>query len=248
MGIQQLATGKGVIVISRTYLELEEVDELEKAAGYLRDRLLIRVLFHLGCRVSEALGIAVDDIDFNKGSIIIVHLKTRSKFTCPDCSTRLSKTAKYCPGCGNRVTKALAEEREHHRQRTLPVDEDTLQMLRDYINREGPISTNGKQLLFGLSRSQAWKIVRDCADRAGLGHLVNPETGKNRGISPHRIRDAFAVNAVKLNDSGDGLRMLQEMLGHQSIETTMKYRKVAGEELERWYEKLWGKDEQHVPS
>jgi integrase/recombinase XerD len=60
-------------------------------------------------------------------------------------------------------------------------------------------------------------------------------------VSPHKLRDAFAVHAVKLNDSGDGLRMLQEHLGHQSFNTTAKYRKVAGEELKNWYEKLWEK-------
>jgi integrase/recombinase XerD len=45
--------------------------------------------------------------------------------------------------------------------------------------------------------------------------------------------------AVKQNDSGDGLRMLQEHLGHQSITTTMRYRKVSGEEQKEWYSKLW---------
>ena len=44
---------------------------------------------------------------------------------------------------------------------------------------------------------------------------------------------------MKVNDSGDGLRMLQEHLGHTSFNTTAKYRKVAGEELKSWYEKLW---------
>ena len=72
--------------------------------------------------------------------------------------------------------------------------------------------------------------------------LVNPETGEEKGISPHRLRDAFAVNAVKKNDSADAIRMLQEMLGHKSIETTMRYRKVAGEELETWYQGLWEKE------
>jgi integrase/recombinase XerD len=71
---------------------------------------------------------------------------------------------------------------------------------------------------------------------------VNPETGKTRGISPHRLRDAFAVNAVKLNDSGDGLRLLQEHLGHASFDTTAKYRKVAGEEHREWYDNLWRKE------
>lgn len=82
-------------------------------------------------------------------------------------------------------------------------------------------------------------MVGECAKRAGLPDLVNPETGKLRGVGPHRLRDAFAVHAVKLDDSGDGLRLLQEHLGHVSFNTTAKYRKVAGEEHKRWYEKLW---------
>jgi len=47
------------------------------------------------------------------------------------------------------------------------------------------------------------------------------------------------VHAVKRDDSGDGLRLLQEQLGHVSISTTMRYRKVAGKELKEWYRKLW---------
>jgi len=33
--------------------------------------------------------------------------------------------------------------------------------------------------------------------------------------------------------------MLQEHLGHQSIATTMRYRKILGEEQKEWYKKLW---------
>ncbi|MFC1932720.1 hypothetical protein ACFLXU_03695 [Chloroflexota bacterium] len=39
----------------RTYLTLAQVEQLEEIATNLRDRLLIRFLFRLGCRVSEAL-------------------------------------------------------------------------------------------------------------------------------------------------------------------------------------------------
>lgn len=58
-------------------------------------------------------------------------------------------------------------------------------------------------------------------------------------VSALRLRDAFAVHAVKFDDSGDGLRLLQERLGHQSITTTIRYRKISGEEHREWYEKLW---------
>ena len=123
--------------------------------------------------------------------------------------------------------------------RTLPLDRGTLAMLRDYIKRGGPIKRGDKTLIFGINRHRAWQVVKECAERAKLPKLVNTETGKVHNVSPHRLRDAFAINAVKHDDSGDGLRLLQEHLGHVSFNTTAKYRKVAGEELKHWYDRLW---------
>lgn len=221
----------------KAYLEIQEIEQLEQAAEYLRDRLLIRLLFHLGCRVSEALGIKTSDIDFKQGLVTIQHLKQRIKLTCPECSARLGKGHKYCPVCGHKVEKAVAIEKEHHKFRALPLDEETMKMLKEYLSRGGANSKN--QLIFNLTRHRAWQIIRDCAERAQLPRLVNSETGKEHNVSPHRLRDAFAVHAVKQDDSGDGIRLLQEHLGHQSIVTTMKYRKVSGQEQREWYEKLW---------
>jgi len=225
--------------LTKAYLEPEEVQNLEEAGEYLRDKLLIRLLFRLGCRISEALGIAVSDIDFDQGTVTIEHLKVRLKLSCPDCGVRVSKTAKFCPGCGQKIEKAIAEEKEHRRVRVLPINAETLGMIRDYIDRGGPVSSDGKQLLFGIGRWRAWQIVKECAIKAGLGDLVYSESGKAHHVSPHRLRDAFAILAVKKDDSGDGLRLLQEHLGHQSITTTMRYRKLSGEEQKEWYGKLW---------
>jgi integrase/recombinase XerD len=222
---------------------MEETRHLENAAQYWRDKLLVRLLARLGCRISEVLGITVSDIDFNQGTVTIQHLKTSIKVSCPKCQTRLSRAARFCPGCGVMVGGVTAQEREQRRQRTLPVDSDTLEMLRGYIKQGGPVKRGEKTLLFGVNRHRAWQIIKECAEDAGLPKLVNPDTGKLRNVSPHRLRDAFAVHAVKMDDSGDGLRLLQEHLGHQSISTTMKYRKISGEEHKDWYQKLWGKAE-----
>jgi len=224
--------------MARAYLEPEEVKRLEEAAQYMRDKLLIRLLFRLGCRISEALGITLKDIDFSQGLVTIQHLKTRISLSCPRCSSRLARSHSFCPHCGTEVKNAVAQEREHRRMRTLPVDRETLAMLEDYVRRGGPVSYNGQKVLFGINRHRAWQIVKECAERAGLPRLINPETGRVHSVSPHRLRDAFAVNAVRKDDSGDGLRLLQEHLGHQSI-TTMRYRKIAGEEHREWYRKLW---------
>ena len=227
--------------MARSFLEAEDVRKLESATTCLRDRLLIRVLFHVGCRISEALSLEVGSIDFSEGTLTIEHLKVRMRLFCPQCTARLGKSHTFCPKCGSRVDRAVAEERERRRMRTLPVNQETLELLRDYIRRGGPIRTRGKHLVFGINRHRAWQIIKECADRAALGKLVNPESGRVHNVSPHRLRDAFAVMTVLRNDSTDSIRMLQEQLGHASIATTMHYRKVAGQELKNWYDKLWEK-------
>ena len=90
----------------KVYLELEEVAKLEKAATNLRDRLLIRLLFHLGCRISEALALKVEDVDFKRGTVSIIHLKRRLKLSCPNCGARLSLSHTFCPGCGVKIDEA----------------------------------------------------------------------------------------------------------------------------------------------
>ena len=219
----------------KTYLEQHEIAVMEQSATNLRDRLLVRLLFHLGCRISEALSIKVEDIGFAQGTVTIRHLKARVELHCSKCKARLGKSHKFCPVCGHSVDKVETEEKEHRQLRTLPVDSETLAVLREYIGRGGPALKDGKRLIFGINRHRAWQIIRDCAEKAELPKLTNPETGRVHNVSPHKLRDAFAVHAVKLDDSGDGLRLLQEHLGHQSFNTTAKYRKVAGEEHRQWY-------------
>lgn len=218
----------------KAYLEQSEVERLEKAATCLRDKLLIRLLFRLGCRISEALALKVQDIDFDQATVTIIHLKSRIRSYCPKCKARLGKKHRFCPGCGSKVDTAATREEVQRRMRTLPIDGDTLKMLTDFIKRD-----KTKGLIFRINRHRAWQLVRDCADRAGLPLLINPETGRVHNVSPHRLRDAFATHAVKRDDSGDGVRLLQEQLGHVSIATTMRYRKVAGKELKEWYQRLW---------
>jgi len=225
----------------KTYLEPSEVTLLEEAATSLRDRMLIHLLFHLGCRISEALALAVEDVDFDHGIVTIKHLKASLKLSCAECGHKLGKSHTFCPGCGSRVTKAQVEQQQRHRQRALPIDADTLRLLREYVRRGGPVVREGKKVIFGINRHRGWQVVKECAEKAGLPKLVNPETGKMHNVSPHRLRDSFAVHAVKLDDSGDGLRLLQEHLGHRSFNTTARYRKISGTEHQQWYEKLWSK-------
>jgi len=118
----------------KAYLDLPEIELMEQAAGCQRDRLLIRLLSHLGCRVSEALALKVCDIDFEQGTVTVLHLKRSMKLSCPQCGVRLGNRHRFCPGCGLNVNERIRSQQEKRRIRVLPVDEATLAMLESYIN------------------------------------------------------------------------------------------------------------------
>lgn len=90
----------------KVYLEPEEVARMEKAASNLRDKILIHLLFRVGCRISEALALKVEDIDFTQGTVTIVHLKRRVKLSCANCGARLGVSHSFCPKCGVRINEA----------------------------------------------------------------------------------------------------------------------------------------------
>jgi len=234
----------------KTYLEVSEIDLLEANAvtfdrraqawvPCLRDRLLIRLIFRTGCRVGEIVPLGVEDLDLDLAMVKVVKEKDRLQLFCPDCGQRLARSHKYCQGCAHELTTVEKRLQDSRRQRIIPLDPETVAMVKEFIDRGGPVMKDGRLLLFGITRVQAWRIISLAAKRAGLGPLVNPETGREHGVSPHRLRDALATHAVSVDGSTDGIRMLQEQLGHKNIGQTMRYKKVAGEEQKDWYGKLW---------
>ena len=82
----------------RAYLEVDEVERLERAATNARDRLLICLLFRTGCRVSEVVGLGVEDLDLRAGMVRVVRLKQRLQVYCPGCGTRPGRSRSFCPG------------------------------------------------------------------------------------------------------------------------------------------------------
>ena len=90
----------------KAYLEPEEIAMMEQSASNLRDRILIRLLFHLGCRISEALALKVEDIDFTQSTVSIVHLKRRVQLSCSNCGAGIAVSHSYCPKCGVRINEA----------------------------------------------------------------------------------------------------------------------------------------------
>jgi len=106
------------------------------------------------------------------------------------------------------------------RQRRVPLDQDTLKMLSDYISA---LNIPEDRPVFPIKRDRVFKIVKKYGNIAGVK------------IHPHTLRHSFAVHMVR---SGTDLRRLQLMLGHTSLSTTQVYLQFNDEDLREAYEKV----------
>jgi integrase/recombinase XerD len=202
----------------------EQLQKLITAATNLRDKAFIAVLARTGVRISEAIQLKTSDINFQRGTLTIVHLKEKSRLKCPHCGESLGKRHVFCPSCGNKVDKAIREKVEQRRQRMIPIDHYTLRLLDEYLLWRRRFPYRGP-LVFPFSRQRGWQLVEKLGRRVGI-----------RGLHPHSLRHLLASIWV---NKGLDVKKLQLLLGHASISTTMEYVDSSFEQLRSEYEKLW---------
>jgi integrase/recombinase XerD len=101
--------------------------------------------------------------------------------------------------------------------RTVRVSSQTAKVLRE-LRADAPATAfvfAGRSA--GLDPSQAWRIVRDVAARAGI----------DKPVSPHFMRHAHASHAL---DRGAKVTTVRDTLGHSSIAVTDRYAHARPEE------------------
>ncbi|MDR1915707.1 MAG: tyrosine recombinase XerC [Synergistaceae bacterium] len=80
-----------------------------------------------------------------------------------------------------------------------------------------PEKINGKR----LTARTVDRIVVSIAQNAGLN-----------GVTPHTLRHSFATHML---ERGAPLRVIQELLGHESLATTQRYLKITVEQMKKSY-------------
>lgn len=210
----------------KTFLTSQEVKAMIDAADNLRDKAVIYLLADTGCRVSELVRIQADEIDFERGIILIQHLKQRVKKQCPKCNRQAGHKQNFCPKCGADISK-IALSGESKVSRLINVGPEALKAASNYLDAR----KNDSELLIPISRQMVYRIVRDLADRVGIHGraLLHPATLKYHYAHPHSFRDALAIDWASVAGDAEGQKALQAQLGHQSFESTARYLKLAPE-------------------
>jgi integrase len=191
-------------------LEAPEVERLIAAATNRRDALLVRIPWRTGIRVSELIGIRVQDIDLENRAIVIKVQKMRK---------RDGKTVE--------------------RRRAVPIDQGTLDMVREYLEWRKQFPYKG-DLLFPITRQRVDQIFWRLGRRAGIKEIGDPAISQHRKVHPHHLRHSFAIHCIK---RGMSIERLQKILGHQSPTTTSVYLQFSAADLHEDYDKIWEEDE-----
>ena len=153
-------------------LDVDQVTRLLEVPGNPRDKALLELLYGTGARISEAVGLAVDDLDFSDDAAVTLHGKGGR--------TRLVPLGRY-------ARTALEAYLVQARPALAAAGRGTPAV---FLNqRGGP-----------LSRQSAWAILHKAAEAAGLPvdgpHAVSPHTLRH-SYATHLLDGGADVRVVQ---------------------------------------------------
>ena len=154
-------------------ITVDEVERLLDAAGYagtalaIRDRALLELLYGTGARISEAVGLDVDELDLTDNSVVL---------------TGKGDKQRRVP-VGSYAAAALSAYLAQARPVLAAAGTGTPRL---FLNaRGGP-----------LSRQSAWVVLRTAAEKAGLASGISPHTLRH-SFATHLLEGGADVRVVQ---------------------------------------------------
>ena len=195
--------------------------EAKKVIDLMRGipRLMTKILYGSGLRVTECLRLRVRDLDFDNHQIIVRGGKGDNDRATILPDSLISELKQQLQDVKALHQKDLAEG---YGETLLPNALNS-----KYINASKewewqfifPASQRSTDPLTGkvrrhhLDETVPQKAIREAARRAGI----------NKQVSPHTFRHSFATHLLQ---AGYDIRTVQELLGHKDVKTTMIYTHV----------------------
>ena len=189
----------------------EDVMALLKANSQRQDELVVRdqsileILYYCGIRASELINLKITDVDTRNRSLRVLG-KGRKERIVP-----------FTIECAYTINKYLQETRP---------------MLENRYNEKPDFDKNDNKIVYRelILNNTGRKLTR-----RGLEYIldkIEEKTGEYVNLHPHLLRHSFAT---QLLSNGADLRVIQELLGHSSINTTQIYTHVSEEKVKKEY-------------
>ncbi|MFP9193169.1 tyrosine-type recombinase/integrase [Natrialbaceae archaeon A-CW1-1] len=203
------------------WLPQDDIKTLIDAAKNLKNRLVIQLLWHTGCRPSELARMQTKRHNFDNRSI-----KIRTSKVHDTKKDNYERTVFY----SRSMRSDMREWVKLGGRDSYPYADDSSYLIVGYNTPS-------------ISARQVNKIVRDTAERAGIQScMIKTAAVDGDGnqveynqVTPKTLRHSFAVHCVrgrKLSGTPPmDLERLRQLMGHSSLETTRYYLQFRESEL-----------------
>ena len=189
--IRRIHKIKTPIVVRETYSD-EDLERLRDGCKYARNLAIIDFLNSTGIRVSELVGLDIDDIDFNERECIVLGKGDKERVAYFDARTKI-----------------------HLKEYLATRDDDN-------------------PALFVSIRHPAKRLT------AGGVEIMLKRMGQQCNVDhchPHRFRRTLATNAI---NKGMPIEQVQRLLGHEKMDTTLRYALVQQSNVKMSHRKYIG--------
>lgn len=112
------------------------------------------------------------------------------------------------------------------KQQEVPLGEPAIEAIEAYLEERGKPTLQEPMFINKDGGRLTTRSVQRLARKVGL------QLGLGR-VTPHTLRHTFATHLL---DAGADLRVIQELLGHESLKTTQKYTHVSLQRLRKAYD------------
>lgn len=174
-------------------LSYEQIDRLltegpeEGSKSFMRDRLVLELMYGAGLRVSELIGLNWNMVELDERMLRVL-------------------------GKGDK-------------ERLVPIGAPLKKLFEEWrditcVDGRAPVFLSAKGAE-RLTVRTVDRIVLRAAARAGL-----------HGVTPHTLRHSCATHML---ENGAPLRVVQEMLGHESIASTQRYLSITSDQIKKSY-------------
>ena len=199
------------------YLTLNELKQLFDCIDHYHHKLMLQMIYELGCRVGEFVRMQVKHLNFSRSTVFFPAENTKTKYP---------RTSYLPKGLMNEIKSLLKQE---------------IVLSKRFENIKKPdayVFHPGKRWNHRYTENRVRQIFQIYSQKAGLQYTYGRDLkGRQlRMFTVHSLRHTHIMHHVI--DHGLPLPIVQKQVGHRSLKTTSVYLRPSTEKIAEEYEKV----------